>query len=300
MNSLKKFGLLVGITILCVIPSVSSAQSISVDSEIVPITTGGVRVLVNSVNPVSIISINAPASAEANRCMAVGQQGQQTASIATGTTNALASGSSFYARYGTTPESTAVGGAGGTNSGAFSIPAGTQLSAVCGTTGSVPTFRFTNPLSYSVSGTFQPGTTYYFRIHLSVPGYPTFSTPIKSITIGNVEEVSPATGTSEEMSPATGPSTQINNRLRNPLGDKITSVPAFIEALIKVLLTIGVPIIAIMIIWSGFLLVTARGNAEKIKQGKQAFLAAVIGGAILLGAYVIASAIGATIDQIKQ
>lgn len=88
-------------------------------------------------------------------------------------------------------------------------------------------------------------------------------------------------------------------KLQNPLGKSIGTLPDFVKELVDIFMVIGVPVVALMIIYSGFMLVTARGNEKKLQEGKKAFYAAVVGGAILLGAYVIAEAIGGTINQIR-
>jgi cytochrome bd-type quinol oxidase subunit 2 len=62
---------------------------------------------------------------------------------------------------------------------------------------------------------------------------------------------------------------------------------------------IGGIIVVIMIIYSGFLFVTARGNEEQIKTARRSFTYAAIGAAILLGAKAIALAIQATINGLK-
>ena len=54
-----------------------------------------------------------------------------------------------------------------------------------------------------------------------------------------------------------------------------------------------------MIMYAGFLYVTARGNSSKIEKAHNALLWAVIGAAILLGAWVISQAISSTIDQLR-
>ena len=54
-----------------------------------------------------------------------------------------------------------------------------------------------------------------------------------------------------------------------------------------------------MIIWSGFLFVTARGSDEKLSTAKKAFAYAVIGAAIVLGAFVIEQALQGTVDQLR-
>ena len=78
------------------------------------------------------------------------------------------------------------------------------------------------------------------------------------------------------------------------------SIQGFIETIINsILIPIGGVVAVVMIIYAGFLYVTASGEPAKITQAHEALKWAVIGSAILLGAWVIAKAIGATIDQLK-
>lgn len=78
------------------------------------------------------------------------------------------------------------------------------------------------------------------------------------------------------------------------------SIPGLLKAIIKnILLPIGGVVAAIMIMYAGFLFVTARGEPAKITQAKTALLYAVIGTAILLGAWTISEAIQGTIKQIS-
>lgn len=92
----------------------------------------------------------------------------------------------------------------------------------------------------------------------------------------------------------------INTQINNPLGKNITDIPSFIEALVNIVLIVGIPIVALAIIYTGFLFVTAQGNSEKITKAKKALVYTLIGAALLLGAFVIAKAIGATVDEIKS
>jgi hypothetical protein len=80
----------------------------------------------------------------------------------------------------------------------------------------------------------------------------------------------------------------------NPLGTSST-LPVFIKNILNGVLTIGIPIIALAIIYSGFLFVFARGNSEKLTHAKDTLLYTLIGAAILLGAYAIATMISSTI-----
>lgn len=98
---------------------------------------------------------------------------------------------------------------------------------------------------------------------------------------------------------ATAVGTNITTTIKNPLGDNIKDIPSFIKVLVTIVLTVGVPLVALAIIYSGFLFVTAQGNPESITKAKKALMYSLIGAALLLGAYVIAEAIQATVDQLK-
>jgi hypothetical protein len=88
----------------------------------------------------------------------------------------------------------------------------------------------------------------------------------------------------------------------NPLNDSVgTSIPGLIRVIIdNILLPIGGVVAVLMIMWAGFLYVTARGDTAKLKDARNALLWAVIGAAILLGAWVISQAIESTINQIRS
>lgn len=82
---------------------------------------------------------------------------------------------------------------------------------------------------------------------------------------------------------------------------KQDSIKGLIEVIVKdIFIPIGGVIAVVMIIYAGFLYVTARGNTAKIGEAHKALLYAVIGAAILLGAWVISEAISATIDTLKK
>jgi len=88
--------------------------------------------------------------------------------------------------------------------------------------------------------------------------------------------------------------------IENPLGSKLNDLPSFIEAIIKIVLVVGVPILALAIIYAGFLFVKAQGNPGELEVAKRTLLYTVIGGALLLGAFVIANAIGSTVKEISN
>jgi hypothetical protein len=98
----------------------------------------------------------------------------------------------------------------------------------------------------------------------------------------------------------TGSGTGITSKINNPLGPNISDIPSFIKEIIKIVLYVGVPIVALAIIYTGFLFVEAQGNPEKITKAKKALIYTLIGAALLLGAFVIAEAIKATVGEIKS
>jgi len=86
--------------------------------------------------------------------------------------------------------------------------------------------------------------------------------------------------------------------LQNPLKD-ISSFGDLIAAILDIVVKIGMPIAVLFIIYSGFLFVTAQGSEEKLKKAKTSLLYTVLGTAILLGASVLANAIGSTIESLS-
>lgn len=84
----------------------------------------------------------------------------------------------------------------------------------------------------------------------------------------------------------------------NPFKQK--SIESFIKAVVnEILMPIGAVVAGLMVMYAGFLYVTARGSETQIKKAHDALLYAVIGAAILLGAWVISNAINATINELK-
>jgi hypothetical protein len=71
-----------------------------------------------------------------------------------------------------------------------------------------------------------------------------------------------------------------------------------VAALIDIVITVGIPIVTLAIIYTGYLFVIARGDTTKIKEARTAFTWTVIGAVILLASWVIAQAIHGTVNQI--
>ncbi len=86
--------------------------------------------------------------------------------------------------------------------------------------------------------------------------------------------------------------------LTNPIKGVNSIEKLLVLVLNNIVIPIGSVVVVIMIIYAGFLFVTARGNADKIEDARRTLLYVVIGAAILLGSVVIAAAIGGTLCQI--
>lgn len=92
--------------------------------------------------------------------------------------------------------------------------------------------------------------------------------------------------------------TSFNIKIVNPF--KKDTIEGLIKTIVDdILMPIGGVVAVMMIMYAGFLYVTARGNESKISEAHKALTWAVIGAAILLGAWVISTAIGTTIDQLR-
>jgi hypothetical protein len=100
--------------------------------------------------------------------------------------------------------------------------------------------------------------------------------------------------------PAKDPATKSSFGLfQNPLRKGLDSIPEIVSALVKnIVIPIAVPFLALAIIYTGFLFIQARGNKDKLEKAKEALKWTLIGGAIILAAYVIATALQGTIADI--
>jgi hypothetical protein len=84
----------------------------------------------------------------------------------------------------------------------------------------------------------------------------------------------------------------------NPI-PAICSIPDLIRVILEGLLKVGMPIVALAVIYAGFLFVAARGNPEKLETAKQTLLYTLIGAAILLGSWAIAQLISETVEALQ-
>ena len=114
-------------------------------------------------------------------------------------------------------------------------------------------------------------------------------------TVDNRTTATPATVDNRKTESS---NVRVDTKINNPLGDNIRDIPTFIQALLKIVVLVGIPIVTLAIIYSGFMFVQAQGNMEKLGDAKRNFVYTLIGAALLLGAFVISQAIQGTVDQI--
>ena len=89
------------------------------------------------------------------------------------------------------------------------------------------------------------------------------------------------------------PISQATTTIKNPIN--VDTIDGLIKTILEGVIKIGIPIVALAIIYSGFLFVSAQGNEKKLEDAKRALLYSVIGAAILLGSWAIAQIISETV-----
>ena len=68
--------------------------------------------------------------------------------------------------------------------------------------------------------------------------------------------------------------------ITNPL--KAKSIILLLNELLNIVYQIGLPVIAVFIVYSGFLFVKAQGNESQLSEAKKTFYWTVIGAAVVL------------------
>lgn len=97
----------------------------------------------------------------------------------------------------------------------------------------------------------------------------------------------------EDYIEGSGPCKLGSGKICNPIN--ADSIPELIRIILEGVIKIGIPIIALAIIYCGFLFVSAQGKPEAITKAKSALLYTLVGSAILLGSWAIAKLISETV-----
>lgn len=84
-------------------------------------------------------------------------------------------------------------------------------------------------------------------------------------------------------------------QLQNPLN--AVDIQDFLFGIVSIAIVFAIPIVMVMLIYAGFLYVTARGNPEQLKQAQRALIYGIIGGVIITSAYAIIEIVQNTVNQ---
>lgn len=82
---------------------------------------------------------------------------------------------------------------------------------------------------------------------------------------------------------------QINFQIDNPI--KANNFSEVVLAFARLLVTIGIPLAAIFIVFAGFKFVSSRGDEKGITEAKKMLFWTLVGAAVIIGAYAIATAV---------
>lgn len=137
--------------------------------------------------------------------------------------------------------------------------------------------------------------TYMKRyLFLAGIGLSMFILPVFVLAAG-VGDSTGNTGTNYTV-PANSPCLGGACEVKNPLG--VGSFCGLVKALLTAAIEIGIPIAVLFIVYAGFKFVLARGSPEKLKEARQNFLWTIIGIAIFLGAWLLASVVANTVRSL--
>ena len=78
----------------------------------------------------------------------------------------------------------------------------------------------------------------------------------------------------------------------------VGSMQDFAEVILRIIIKISIPVLAVYFIYTGFLFVSAQGNTTKLEEARRMFLWGCVGAVVVLGSIVIASLIWGTLGQI--
>ncbi len=149
-------------------------------------------------------------------------------------------------------------------------------------------------------GSVKPGTT------LGKPGTSTGNDGSSVVDLGGAGNGNKPDGTKSDGTETAKPTPGVDDQrpptfLKNPLAAGLDTFPKILAALINgVILPVAIPFLVVMIMYSGFLFVTARktGSVNDLEKAKQTLKYTMIGAALILGAFVIANALQATVKDL--
>jgi hypothetical protein len=116
---------------------------------------------------------------------------------------------------------------------------------------------------------------------------------IQPFQSGGAIQPSPAGGA---IQPAGNPGATYT--LVDPLGNK--NFCDLAKSLLNVVMAIGLPVAVFFLVWSGFRFILARGKTGELETARKNFYYVIIGIAVFLGAWTLASILAATIQTLDQ
>ena len=87
-----------------------------------------------------------------------------------------------------------------------------------------------------------------------------------------------------------------DGRVCNPMS--FGSVPELVAGLAKVSVIMAVPLVALALVYSGFLFIKARGKSGELTTAKNNFQYVLMGATLILGAWVFATLLWGTVGQL--
>lgn len=94
----------------------------------------------------------------------------------------------------------------------------------------------------------------------------------------------------------TNPTSTLSFQVPNPLGSNATTLTQVLSNILDAIVLLLSPVIVIMLVYSGFLFVSAQGNAEELTKAKHTLTYTLIGAAIILGAKGISMVIQNSVE----
>jgi heme/copper-type cytochrome/quinol oxidase subunit 2 len=83
----------------------------------------------------------------------------------------------------------------------------------------------------------------------------------------------------------------------NPLGSG-SSIESLLNTIIDVVIFILIPVIVLMLVYTGFLFVQAQGNPAKLSEARKVFVWTLVGAFVILAARALKDAVVATVSSL--
>ena len=77
-----------------------------------------------------------------------------------------------------------------------------------------------------------------------------------------------------------------------------TELTDLLSTILSIVMYVLFPVVVIMVMYTGFLFVTAKGNPQKIQQARTALMWTVIGGLVVLGARAFSLMVESTVTSL--